>query len=296
MARENTVILFGAVEQIRIRRRDDTGEPVVALAQISTYRTNRDPGGHNSGMEVYEISVMTKDRAVMKDMACWEQYDVVEVKGVLTTDTVMKAAYCEHCGEKQAAEGQMTYVTPIAAKLRERAGDRNAAMKTVSENREFSNIVKLFGTLVREPKLVRSRTGMDITQYQIAMNRKYRIAQDQPDRKTDYPWVKAYGVNADTDKTFLQTGSEILIDGFLRGRTYGRRAVCPHCGKEYIWTDRTTEIIPYSVEYLTGMKTVEQADLDRLKWAEQMNRDLGWILGTDILSPDDIDAGADPAP
>ena len=77
------------------------------------------------------------------------------------------------------------------------------ALQYLSTVREISNQDYILGTLCRDPKKISPKEGLIVTQYQIALNRKYFIRSDPPSIKTDYPWVKSYGENAISDRKKL---------------------------------------------------------------------------------------------
>ena len=87
--------------------------------------------------------------------------------------------------------------------------------------------------------------------------------------RTDYPWVKSFGEQANQDAVHLQEGATIYVSGAIQTREVARTTICANCGEEYIWKDTASEIVPYSVEYLEGclfpereMKQGEEAKAD----------------------------------
>ena len=77
--------------------------------------------------------------------------------------------------------------------------------------------------LTREPAKVKSRYAYPITQYQIAIMRKFHVREDPPEIRIDWPWVKSYGDNAVKDAQRLTTGAEVLIDGYLQTKKGTRK-------------------------------------------------------------------------
>ena len=161
----------------------------------------------------------------------------------------------------------MSFVNPIYLNVIKTKNSREEAMNLVRKNFEVSNIATIIGTLCREPELHKSEDGEITTQYQLAIDRKYRIKEDHPLIRTDYPWVKSYGSNAEMDHICLETGSCVFIDGLLRSRQFQRRTICDNeeCKEEYSWTDRSLEIIPYSTEYLKNFMTPEEREAEKKK-------------------------------
>ena len=136
---------------------------------------------------------------------------------------------------------------------------------------------------------------MIVTQYQIAMNRKYRIRTDPPEIKTDYPWIKAYGDTAEDNWRRLHVGSEIYFDGYLQARNVQRHTKCQGCGNLIEWKDRAIEIVPYenAIEYIGEYysdEEIEQRENERLRQAREA------IFGKqqDEVTEEDVRAGIDP--
>ena len=89
-------------------------------------------------------------------------------------------------------------------------------------------------------------------QYQMAIGRNVRIEEDPEDKRADFPWIKSFGDQAKQDFKALRTSSGIYIRGSISTRTFKRHVVCQHCGREYDVQAMASEIVPYSVEYLTN--------------------------------------------
>ena len=122
---------------------------------------------------------------------------------------------------------------------------------TVERWKEMSNIVRIIGTLCREPEFTTTSEPKKVSlcKYQIAVNRKLNVDQES-DIYTDYPWVNSFAKQAEQDAIRLSVGSQIYIDGGLQTRGIKRNITCPECGMKLKATYMVTEIVPYSVEYL----------------------------------------------
>ena len=293
MARENLVLLRASVAKApTIIKKDDVYQ--YALVFVNVARGLRKVGDHRKYMKTDYVPIMSKNEDCMKEIENWKEHDIVDIKGVIATRRISKSSYCE-CGAKNSYPGTMVYCEAIfAEKLLSLSSDEEC-LKYLSEHREISNQVFLFGTLCRDPKKITPKQGLTVTQYQIAMNRKYRIPLDPPEVKSDYPWVKSYGENAVNDKKRLHVGSEVFIDGCIQTRAVERHAVCgaetgedgkpirdengdyvittdingepAGCGVLYDWKDRALEIVPYETEYIGDFysdEEVEKNEQDRL--------------------------------
>lgn len=331
MARENIVYLRASVAKAPTVIKKD-GEYLYALTFVNVVRGNRKVGDHRKYMKTDYVPVMTQVESCMKEIETWKEFDIVDIKGVVATRRVAKTSYCE-CGAKNTHQGVMVYCEAIyAEKLKSLSSDQEC-LQYLADRREISNQVFLFGTLCREPKKITPKQGLTVTQYQIAMNRKYRIQKDAPEIKADYPWVKSYGENAESDKRKLRVGSEVYIDGCVQTRAVERHAVCgaqldedgkpirdddgkpiiledaegnpAGCGVDYTWKDRALEIVPFATEYILDYYSEEEADAIEQERLAQKARDKaakkkvdlrGFAAGNetdDDISQDDYDAGFD---
>lgn len=95
-----------------------------------------------------------------------------------------------------------------------------------------------------------SGSGVSLTQYQIAINRKYRVKEHDGVIKSDYPWVKSFGSQADEDLKHLRKSSQVYIAGALQTREMSRFVICENCSARLDYMESVAEIVPQDVEYL----------------------------------------------
>ena len=74
----------------------------------------------------------------------------------------------------------------------------------------------------------------------------------------------------------------VFVDGAIQTREYVRKHECPECGMEYEYRETATEIVPYSTEYLTGCKTMEEIEEDK----RQETLEQGRIARAEIFGDD----------
>ena len=256
MARHNIVFLRGFVSKFTIGQSKEGEE--FAMIHVSVARGERNVGDKKLHMKLDAPLVMTRNEAMVKEMKTWEENDIVDIKGVITAKAILKGSFCRSCGEKNTAEGALVYVNPIYCEKLMHLETKDECQEYLSSHREISNISYTIGTLCRDPKLIRPKEGLTVAQYQIALNRKYRIQSDPPQIKSDYPWVKSYGENAISDMEHLHVGSHVFIDGCLQARNVQRHKVCDKCGTTYEWMDKAMEIVPYETEYLANFYSEEE--------------------------------------
>lgn len=260
MAKHNNVFLYGQVikDPTIIRNEDD--EFVRGICSIVVMRGVRDFGNNVEKLKYDMPVIMTGNPVQVAEMAKWKAGDMVEVKGAITTKDVAKSTICKHCGKKNKKKGNVVFVNPIYMGLRESNISEEKRIELLKKRCEISNQVTVVGTLCREPQGFVTESGLYITTYQLAVNRKYRIKEDPAEIRTDFPWVKSYGAIAENDIKSLKKGAYILIDGRIQTREIERTQVCEHCGEEYKWNDSALEIVPYATEYLRNFYTKEEQE------------------------------------
>lgn len=250
MARHNNVNLYGQVLQEPRIITDENGKYVRGMCAINIIRGVRDFGDNINNLKYDCPIIMTGEPEKIAEMAKWHVNDMVEIKGTITTKEVNKSTLCKECGSKNIAEGNVVFINPIYLSARETGITKEQGLELLKKRVEISNCATLIGTLCRDVDTYVTEKGLQITQYQLAVNRKYRIKDDAAENRTDFPWIKSYGEIGADDARFLHMGSVVLIDGMIQTREVNRKTTCSNCGNEYNWKDNALEIVPYSVEYL----------------------------------------------
>ena len=317
MARINRVFLRGAVSKPpQVMKSDD--QFIYARVYVSVVRSRRGEAYRN-GLVCDVPLIMTRDTACIREIDTWEVNDIVSIKGVFASRRIRKSSFCKNCGNKLQIPGVIMYINPIFCEKICHLETQQECLQYIAAHREISNQIYVFGRLCNEPKKLTSKSGLVVTQYQIAMNRKWRIRTDPPDVKSDFPWVKSYGANAMEDKKHLHMGSEVYVDGCLQARSILRHSVCGQmydekgkpmkdesgnpkirpnagCGKRYDWEDRAMELVPYEVEYVNDYYTDE--DLKNME-EEKKRKAMQKVAGSsddsedDILTEEDYENGID---
>lgn len=134
------------------------------------------------------------------------------------------------------------------------------AQKKVDACYEISNRVEIGGMVCREitdrdyyhdPEQGDNVRG-DRIQFEMAIMRPRRIAEDPPDDTTDFLWVRAYGAQAAELRQAIRKGSVLIINGAIQTRRSDTmfKHVCENCGHQIVKPGMATEIVPYQCEYL----------------------------------------------
>lgn len=260
MARGNMVIMLGMVTSKPFLQLNSEGEFKTGRITLLTMRRS----GLNNQQRLAgaaradEQLVMSRDSYLIEHkMANLEEKDFVLIKGSLSTREVPKKVRCPECGEVNIQPmGVIVYVDPLTiTKIGSAEGmSTDELTKYLIKNAEFSNYIACFGTLVREPRYapdygVTNRRECNI---QVALNRKRLIVEDGPDKKTDYPYIRAFGKIAEESAKVLHTGSEIYVEGAIEARTVTLTKICPTCSCEFEADTKAVEIVPYSMEYISS--------------------------------------------
>lgn len=260
MAKHNLVILNAQVlQEPKIFKDDKTNEYVRGICTVLTIRGVRDFGNNLNHIKYDSPIIMTGNPELIEKMADWHTGDMVEIKGSVTTKDVVKSTTCKQCGNKNKRKGSVVYINPIYLEQREKGLSREEGQELLKQRCEVSNLVTIIGPACREPVVYKTDKGLLITTYQVAIRRKYRIKDDSPENKTDFPWIKSYGSIALNDYKTIKKGTYLFIDGMIQVRDIERNQVCEKCGFEYKWKDTAMEIIPFATEYLRDYKTEEES-------------------------------------
>lgn len=218
--------------------------------------------------------IMTTSEEVIAQMEDLEPNDIVSVKGVITTRKIPKISYCAECGEKNKVDGILMFITPIFVEKTGHCKDEDESFRFLNSIRHVSNEVNIFGRLTRDPKKISPKSGLIVTQYQIALNRNYIIRDDPPELRADYPWVRSYGKDAEEDRMRLKKDSIVFIDGYIQTRNVNRHQTCVACGHNYDWIDKSMEIVPYDTEYIRNYNSDEDIERIKKERTEQAKRDI----------------------
>lgn len=253
MAKENFVYLYGQVISNPTVISTKNGDVSKGSFAIRVIRRRND---YDTNVVAATPLVLTASSEMVEKIAGLRKGDMCEVRGVYTTLEVNKKHYCAHCGETIIRAGNVCVITPIYIAPRERLSkienefDRNEeAIRLLKERNEVSNVVKFLGTLCREVDYFEQGRQKSST-YQLAVKRAYRIKEDNPETRVDFPYIRTFGEQAEEDKNALMTNSLVYISGAINTRDIERNIECPKCGCTNVIKELVTEVLPYGVEYL----------------------------------------------
>ena len=292
MARHNEVTLYGQVmQQPRLLYNDtDINNPsrklVRTMCTLAVMRGIRDFGAVDKRIRLDLPIVLSQNDKIMKMMKQWEPGDIVQIRGTLATVNVTKPLQCPECQNVEQVPRMLSFVNPIYMKTEYKKLSAEEGNSDMRHNAEISNRITVIGKACIEPEMFITDKGQKITNYQLDVPRKYRIKEDVESNRHDFPFVKSYGFVADNDKRAIRKDGLVFVDGAIQTREYVRKHVCPICGAEYEYRETATEIIPYSTEYLTGCKTMEEIEEEkRLEAIAEGQEARAAIFGDDAETP-----------
>lgn len=269
MAMHNKSRLLGYLpEDPIIKNPDDIDE---AMAHFTVAVTHRNPTGYRAEgrLAVDKIPVLCDGNPkIMNIVKTIKKGDFVDIEGLYNVLYTEKESICSECGQHNIKHGISCYVYPLFIQkvdpgfTEEDISFLDDGSKTIDEYlkniyEEVSNHTLLLGYVAQVPELI----VQNCARYCISVDRKVFVPT-QSTIVTDYPFVYSYGEQGARDLKYLKEGSLIMIDGFIRNRKVKNRMECQWCGNRYDFDDFSTEIIPYSVEYLNNIKTDTELKLE----------------------------------
>lgn len=248
MARENTITLVGEISKAPTVFFNETHKNFRIAFVVKTIR-------RNGRIDYPHVNVYGLSEEEAKEYFHKLREGVfVMVRGMITTKLVPKKFKCEQCGVIAEGESFITEVISYGKPLC--LEGKYEAIQLA----EFANNLSVMGAVFTDVVGRDSGNGVSLTQYQIAINRKYRVSEHEGVIKSDYPWVKSFGNQADEDLKRLRKSSKIYIAGSLQTREMSRFVVCENCSSRIDYTESVAEIIPQDVEYLVYCNFDDAAD------------------------------------
>ena len=82
------------------------------------------------------------------------------------------------------------------------------------------NKVMLIGNLGQDPETRAMPSGRLVASFSIATNRRYKDKEGQPQERTEWHRVVAYGRTAEVSRDYLQKGRQVFVEGRLQSREW----------------------------------------------------------------------------
>ena len=134
MGKQNLAYLYARVNTLpQIASNNETGEYYYGMFYADVVRGPRSVGDNLHFLKHDKPLVMSKEKQILDVFKGLAVNDIVLIKGVVTSQSMMKTTYCDciddETGEKtkNKSYGNMLYVTPIYIKVLKSYGDDKAA-------------------------------------------------------------------------------------------------------------------------------------------------------------------------
>jgi len=82
------------------------------------------------------------------------------------------------------------------------------------------NRVQIMGNLGADPEMRYTSTGRAVTNFRVAVNRRWRDSEGQTQQKVEWFRVALWGRQAEVANQYLTKGSPVYIDGRLETRSF----------------------------------------------------------------------------
>lgn len=240
MARENSFTFFGELE---------TPPVVLFNEETKTYRVTftLKTVRRNGRKDHPKINVYSLDEETARAYVSALKPGVfVQLRGMVATKMQQKPVCCERCGEVSRIDSLqseiISYGKPFVLDMKINPADIT----------ELANAGCLIGSLCTDVQRMDTQPNSTAIQFQLAVNRRYRVNELQKATRTDFPWIKVFGVTADECLKRLQVSSQVYISGAFQTRDVNRHTRCSHCGKQITYPERVGEVVPTGIEFLNN--------------------------------------------
>ncbi|HZQ45104.1 MAG TPA: single-stranded DNA-binding protein [Acidobacteriaceae bacterium] len=154
----------------------------------------------------------------------------------------------------------------------------------------YLNKAFIFGNLTRDPELRSMPSGMNVANFNVATNRKFKDRDGKVQEQTDFHNIVVFGKQADSVAQYLKKGASVFVEGRLQTRSWDKDGQ-----KQY-----RTEVVADRVQFGPRSQGSAPREKTQKEVHEEANRDLDRALdstsqkngGIDYpkeeINPDDI--------
>ena len=172
--------------------------------------------------------------------------DYILAYGVISGATSKKKFTCT-CGKENINSKTISFVYPNFIKKIRDPLHESLNISLLSEYKEFSNNISFVGIVSSKP-LFSSEKQTCV--YYVTFKHSLKTEKGEIDKKENIR-ICSTGKQAREDMLRLLPGTKVFINGFLRSYDEEKTYRC-ECNNSYYWNQSVPEIVPYSVEYLSG--------------------------------------------
>ena len=240
MARENSFTFFGELETPPVVLFNEEAKTYRVTFTLKTVRRNGRKD--HPKINVYSLD----EETARKYVSVLRPGVFVQLRGMVSTKMVQKPVCCEGCGKISNVD---TLQSEIISYGKPFVMDMKIDPIDIVE---LSNAGCLIGSLCTDVQRKDAQANATAVQFQLAVNRRYRVNELQKATRTDFPWIKVFGNTADECLKRLQLSSQVYVSGAFQTRDVNRHARCSHCGKKIMYTERVGEVVPTGIEFLNN--------------------------------------------
>lgn len=284
MAIHNQIILYGQITAKPRITKDENGNYMKGFCSITVAPGTRDFGllknkKNMSEVQFCKIPIITGNPDRIAEMDEFEIGDIVLMKTTFVTRNIVKKKQCPVCKTVLKKRGLQSFANPIHISIEKRGLSIEEGEMYLRRHCEISNVATIMGTLCRDPEIVYDDKRGTMAKFQLAIDRKYFIADDNIETRTDYPWVKIHGKERVDDIMLrCRQNTVVFIDGFIRVVKPDDIVVdCPNptCSSQMTWNDWAMEIVPYAIEYIRNWVTDEELIKEEKKEDNEILQSVG---------------------
>jgi single-strand DNA-binding protein len=89
----------------------------------------------------------------------------------------------------------------------------------------YINKAMVYGNLTRDPEMKALPSGMNVTSFSLATNRRYKDRDGNYQDAVDYHNITVFGRQAETVSQYLKKGSGAFVEGRLQTRSWEKDGV-----------------------------------------------------------------------
>jgi len=89
----------------------------------------------------------------------------------------------------------------------------------------YLNKAMIYGNLTRDPEMKALPSGMNVTSFSLATNRRYKDRDGNYQDAVDYHNITVFGRQAETVNQYLKKGSGAFVEGRLQTRSWEKDGV-----------------------------------------------------------------------
>lgn len=231
--------VLGKIDQIQILNDTYANISLLVMPHVNFFK-------HRYSAEIYTVMLLARKKEEVNTIKKLKNGDYILAYGVISGATSKKKFTCT-CGKENINSKTISFVYPNFIKKIRDPLHESLNISLLSEYKEFSNNISFVGIVSSKP-LFSSEKQTCV--YYVTFKHSLKTEKGEIDKKENIR-ICSTGKQAREDMLRLLPGTKVFINGFLRSYDEEKTYRC-ECNNSYYWNQSVTEIVPYSVEYLSG--------------------------------------------